>query len=539
MTTEKGLPIMRSLRLLGATATLLLGACQDLEVTNPNNPDRDRSTSQPGDVQTLVASTFTTFWPMTQGNWPGITLAAMADEATSGFADFGILELSSEPRAAFNNTTIYSRRFVAEDPWYILYGVISTNNDALTAIDDGLVIMEGGTDVTPRARAFAKFMQGLAHGYLGLYFDQASISDETMDPATATYPLVPYPEVLAAAVAQLEAAAQLATASSFTIPATGWINGVTLTNTQLAQLANSFIAKFLAYGARTPAERAAVNWAKVITHIDAGITADVAPTAISGILFSDYRRLMARQRTVTPGDFARLDYFLVGPADTSGAFQNWINTPLANRTQFQMRTPDRRVQGPTGPASLGKYFGYHTATIFAADRGLYHRSSYYYWRAGMGTTWENGVQQWMTRAEMNLLKAEALIRLNRAAEAIPLINLTRVANGELPAITTVDGPAQATSCVPRKHNGQCGSLWDALKYEKRIEMTGVEPGVSWYDARGWGTLIAGTMTQMPIPARERETTRSTSYTFGGAPGSAGSAAAPNYNSCPVALPRCS
>jgi len=92
--------------------------------------------------------------------------------------------------------------------------------------------------------------------------------------------------------------------------------------------------------------------------------------------------------------------------------------------------------------------------------------------------------------------------------------------------------------VPRKHSGQCGSLWDALKYEKRVEMTGVEPAVSWYDARGWGTLIEGSMTQMPVPAREREVQLAPVYTFGGAPGQAGSAAAPNYHACPVVLPRC-
>lgn len=528
---------MRASRLLGPVVALLAIGCGDLEVTNPNNPDRDRSTRQPADVQTLIGSSFTTFWPNTQGNWPGITLAAMADEATSGFADFGILDLSSEPRGAFNNSTIYSRRFVSEDPWYSLYGVISNVNDALQAIDDGLVIMEGNVDVTQRARAFGKFMQGLAHGYLGLYFDQASVSDETMDPSTSDYPLVPYSAMIAAAVSQLEAAAQIAGANTFTLPATGFVNGTTISNQDLARLAKSFIAKFLAYSARTPQERAAVDWNKVIASIDAGITADIAPVAIADVIFSDYRRLMARQRTTTPGDFSRLDYFLVGPADTSGAFQNWVSTPLDNRTQFQMRTPDRRVQGPTGPASAGTYFGYNTATIFAASRGLYHRSSYYYKRAGVGDSWQTGLQQWMTVTEMNLLKAEALIRLNRATEAIPLINLSRVANGQLPPITTVDGPPNTGACVPRKHDGRCGSLWDALKYEKRIEMTGVEPGVAWYDARGWGTLIAGTMTQLPIPAREREVTQEPVYTFGGGTGP-GNAAAPNYNACPVALPRC-
>ena len=57
---------------------------------------------------------------------------------------------------------------------------------------------------------------------------------------------------------------------------------------------------------------------------------------------------------------------------------------------------------------------------------------------------------------------------------------TRVANGELPLVT-VDGPPDEPGCVPRKWKGggatlqgQCGSLWDALRYEKRIEMAGVD-----------------------------------------------------------------
>ena len=40
---------------------------------------------------------------------------------------------------------------------------------------------------------------------------------------------------------------------------------------------------------------------------------------------------------------------------------------------------------------------------------------------------------------MDMLKAEALVRLNRATEAIPLINKTRIANGQLPAID-INGP---------------------------------------------------------------------------------------------------
>ena len=98
----------------------------------------------------------------------------------------------------------------------------------------------------------------------------------------------------------------------------------------------------------------------------------------------------------------------------------------------------------------------------------------------------------MLVSEMDLLKAEGLIRLGRAAEAVPLINKTRVANGQLPPVT-VDGPPDEPGCVPRKLNGQCGSLWDALRYEKRIEGLGVSGVIAYFDARGWQTLPANSI----------------------------------------------
>jgi hypothetical protein len=82
----------------------------------------------------------------------------------------------------------------------------------------------------------------------------------------------------------------------------------------------------------------------------------------------------------------------------------------------------------------------------------------------------------------------------------------------------------------------CGSLWDALRWEKRIEGLGIDPNVAFFDARGWGTLVIGTPVHMPIPAREIETLALPPYTFGG--GGVGSAPAPNYDGCPASLSRC-
>jgi hypothetical protein len=101
---------------------------------------------------------------------------------------------------------------------------------------------------------------------------------------------------------------------------------------------------------------------------------------------------------------------------------------------------------------------------------------------------------------------------------------------------TVDGPPDVAGCVPRKLNGDCGSLWDALRYEKGIEGLGVSGVIAYFDARGWQTLPQGTLLHMPMPGAELATLQLPNYTFGGA--GVGSAPAPNPEACPVVLGRC-
>jgi hypothetical protein len=511
-------------------------ACQDLAVTNPNEPDRTRATQQPAAVESFVASSFRTWWPVAgHDDYPAWALSTIAREVTSGFADFGQLELSAEPRSAWNNSPVNARNNVSEEPWYDLYSVVSTVNDALIAIDDGLVITDAAN--TTRSKAFAKFMQGVSYGYLGLYFDKAYVIDETTKLDTITTPeFTPYPEVRDAAIARLDDAIQIAQTSNFTLPADSWLF-TTTSRDQFVRLANSFAARFLAYTPRTRAERAAVNWAEVIRRVDAGIQTDFAPIAQPDILWDDWKRLVARLRTAgRPSDFGRPSYWLVGPADSTNGFVNWAATPVADRVAFQIRSRDRRVQGAGGPATPGKYVGFNQNNIFAASRGTYRYSWYYFLRFGTGTSWQEGAQPAMTVTEMDLLKAEALIRLNRAAEAVPLINKSRVANGQLPPVT-VDGPPNEPGCVPRKLNGQCGSLWDALRYEKGIEMLGVDAVTTYFDRRGWQELAENSILQLPVPGRELGTLRLALYTFGG-PGGESSAPAPDPERCPVTLARC-
>jgi hypothetical protein len=483
-------------------------SCQSLEITNPNLPDRSRATQQPTATESFVSTAFRTWWPVAgHDDYPSWAFSTITWEITSGFADFGQLELSAEPRSAWNNSPVNARRNVNVVPWQGLYRTISAVNDALIAIDSGLIIVD--TARTLRTKAVGKFMQGISHGYLGLYFDKAFVVDENLALDTITTPTFrPYAEVITESIKQLDSA--IATAGA---------------------------ARLLVYSARTRAERAAVDWNEVIRRVDLGIKTDFAPVAATDILWDDWKRLVARLRTAgRPSDFGRPAYWLIGPADSTNGFMNWVNTPVSSRVAFQMRTKDRRIQGAGGPSTPGSYVGYNLNNIFDPSRGTYRFSHYYFLRYGTGTSWQTGPQPAMLVSEMDLLKAEALIRLNRAAEAVPLINKTRVANGQLPPVT-IDGPPNEAGCVPRKLNGQCGSLWDALRYEKSMEGLGVSGVIAYFDARGWQTLPANSIVQLPVPGPELATLQLGNYTFGG-PGGESSAPQPDPERCPVTLPRC-
>jgi hypothetical protein len=515
---------------------LAFTACQDLAITNPNLPDRERATQQPTAAESFVATSFRTWWPAAgHDDYPSWAFSTMAREITSGFADFGQLELSAEPRAAWNNSPISARAAVNESPWNGMYRTISSVNDALIAIDSGLIIVD--TSRTLRTQAVGKFMQGISHGYLGLYFDQAYIVDEKLAVDTITTEVFhPYPDVVAAAIAQLDSAIAVANrATTFTpLPVDSWLFQAT-TRDQFIRLANSFAARFMVYSARTPAERAAVDWAEVIDRIDNGIVIDFRPTAQVSVLFHDWARLVARVRT-NPSDFGRPSYWLLGPADSTGGFMNWVNTPLNDRVAFQIQTTDRRIQATGNPATAGTYVGYNPQNIFDPTRGTYRWSHYFFRRFGTGTTWQSGQVPSMLVSEMNLLKAEALIRLGQAADALPLINLSRAAAG-LPAVT-LDGPPIEQGCVPRQLDGECGSLWDALLHEKKMEGLGVSGVIAFFDARGWQELPENTMLHLPVPGSELEMLARPNYTFGG--GGPGSAPAPVFGACPagVVLARC-
>ena len=522
-------------KIIYALAVLLifgLTGCQDLAVENENSPDRTIALARPGDVEALVAETFTNYWSATQ--WCEAMLwTTIADENSSSWANWGMRDMASEPRIAWDNSSAYNRRQSTERPWFRSYTGISNANDGLQALaraeaersaDDNIYTDEGIN--TDRMRAFAKFNQGLMHGWLALYFDQAFIVDETVDLQNDVLELRPYQDVAAAAIQMLDAAKAIAQNNignpDFTVTADDdWVFGIDVDAELMIKLVNSYVARHLVQVARSAEERAAVNWGEVVSRIDQGIDADFAPIGDDNgdVNEWDCMKFFGSNGTT----WSRADYRTIGPADEAGGFDAWVATPLQDRLVFDISSRDRRIVGDATDLTVdGTDFQYQGNNgPFPAARGTYHYSSHNHKRwQDYNTANANGPMVAMSLAEMNFYRAEALLRTGGSLEDVAaIINETRVGRGQLPAVSAANGagsPSDAQSIADD------ASLWALLKHERRIETFQTAAGLAYYDDRGLGDLVTGTPIHFPLPGKELETLALQNYTFGGVggPGSA-------------------
>ena len=469
-------------------------SCQELAVQNENEPDTERALATPGDVEGLVSSSARRWEVENQKYGLSWTLSTMADENSSSWGNVAMNDMSSEPRKAWDNNSTYSNAWVLEEFWYGMYNVISSCNDGLKAINAGMTIPDPttGSDQTPRTRAFAKLMQGLAHGYLALIFDKAFIFDETVDLETQVLDYSTYDQVMDAALAQLAECANICASNTFTVPSTWW-NGLELSNADMEALAHSYTARFMACVARDETERAAVDWNAVINHADQGITTDFAPVGDWATWWDELKRYSHNPT------WMRADYKTIGPADNSGAYQAWLATPVKDRTYFLIVTDDRRVVGADSATADGTHFRYLGPAAFNPARGSYHFSYYGAWmHADYYNNGGVGPMNIFDVSELDMLKAEGYYRLNQRGEAAALVNLTRVTNGQLPEATAGDA-----------------DLLDKIKYEKRFETFATGCGVAFFDSRGWGDLVSGTPIHFPVPGKELEILQEPIYTWGG------------------------
>jgi len=514
------------MRTLPRALVVLIGvAACDLTATNLNNPDRDRLLRTPGDVEAVVGQLYQNFHNATIGGSneavnPQLLVSGM--ESFSGLGNFDMGVRAAVPRGSPHVPN--GRGNTASAGNLRDFQRLSTTSrsaaDALRRLaSPGFSFGDAARDI--RGKAFAQFGLGLALGHLAMVYDSAAIVGPTDDPE-AIPPLRGYLAVRDAALRWLDSAVATAkadTATFGTLPST-WIKGSSgPTAAGFIRIVRSYRARIRAAVARTPAERAAVDWTAVIDDATNGITGDLSITMDAAgwdvvwvtqhYLFSSWHQMWQ---------------FMVGFADTSGAFDAWLAQPVPNRASFLVVTPDRRFpQGTTRAEQQANSAAPPTGNLYFRNRpgsqdvpGNALGVSYYdYYRfQAFFNAQRIGNYPVMTRAEMNLLAAEGYIRTNKVAQAGALIDVSRVAKGGLPGVTgiadlTTPVPGGA-ACVPRVPqppaftSTACGNILEALKWEKRMETAFIGYGSWYFDGRGWGDLPEGTALNWPVPWQEMD-----------------------------------
>ena len=494
------------------------GCTVDLSVENQNNPDRKKIFNDPSFVEEHLSKAFKEFyWLQSTYSGIGTILSTIADELSSSWGGvIGLFE-SSEPRKAWDNSPSYRNSWALEYTWKDLYESITTANDVLIAIDDGMRFFyiddatSDTTENTERNTAWSRFIQGICYGTLGLIFDKCFIVDEKTDlERWKNIPPSSYKKVIDFAVEKLNQCIKICEENSFTIPDSWAPQGShsPIDENKLIRLCHSYIARFKACEARSVEERNSADWASIKNHAEKGIVENFGVENDGKNWLVDWGlQLMAANP-----DWARIDYRLIGPADTSGAYEAWLATDVQSRNMFDVKSYDRRVHPAGDIYADGKYFFYSKECWFRASRGTYHFSHYNCLKTkdihDTGTGWVTI----FGKPESDLILAEAELRLGNAQAAADLINITRVSIGELPPATTTNIGSVTDE---RKWNG---SLWAMLKYEKGFEIVAENFAIAWRDRVGWGECPSGTLVHFPIPGSELELLGMEIYTFGGVGG---------------------
>ncbi|WP_318343015.1 RagB/SusD family nutrient uptake outer membrane protein [Flagellimonas baculiformis] len=461
---------------------LLIG-CDDfdsnLDVANPENPNDDILATDPIALESTAGTLINNWFQASHSTEsPAFAMATMADVLTCSWGNFGMRDTSSEPRVAFNNESSYGNAALNENFFNSMYSILSDSNTIMLAVNNDIEFEN------PEAvAAIAKFAQAIVIGTLAMTYDKVWLSDEN-GVVNEGVP-VDYMEAMNFAIGKLDEAIALSSGSSFTLPES-WVPGMTISNSYLTSLMNSFGARMLTMNSRNSTERDATNWTKVLEYANNGITSDFEPLADDVVWYDLYKTY-----AVYPG-WGRVDLYVINLMDPS--------TPSywpANATVLPESTSD--------DARLTTDFEYLSSQDFNAARGTYHYSSYRYSRYDdYITLWTTPMPEFVV-SENDMYKAEALLRLGQYDEAADVINAgTRTTRGGLPDIGT--SPEE---------------IADAIHYERLVEFPFTGYGLNFFEMRKENLLQEGTMLHFPVPGTALAAIPAEYYTFGGTTGVAG------------------
>lgn len=515
---------------MGAALAAVTACGNDLNINNINNPDVSRAYATPAGVEGVVGGLGVQL-NNTQRASESINTQAklLAGEQFATVANFGMAARAQIPRGPLSNDLGNDNQTGNRANWDTFS---RTGRSAATAIQaivafkaKGLTMGSAAQDA--RATAFSYMILGEALGFLSMGYDSVAI----VTPLTGILEvpeLSGYKAANTAALAMLDSAIAVASSAAATTGSNGfplpgnWINGqANLSQANFVRLVRSYKARIRAGVARTPAERAAVDWNAVISDATNGITADFMVNIGAG---SGWSATFDTNQSYVTGGWHSLALYYYGMADVSGGYDAWLATPRDSRKGFLVVTPDKRwpqgetraaqqVESPSVALPVGRYFRNRPSGEDVPVTG-WGDSFYDHRRWGViNKASVSGPYAEISKTEIDMLAAEGYIRAGNMAAAAALIDISRLRNG----LPSVGVPASATAaissaadCVPHVPQGPsftsagCSNILEAMKYEKRME-TAFTGYLVWFaDNRGWGDLITGTIVEWPVPYQEMQ-----------------------------------
>jgi hypothetical protein len=515
------------------SASMLVVACQDnpLAVPNTANPDVSKVYGSPKDVEVIISKTFQQLWNAQQANTGiGVQTMVMSFESHSGLANFGLGARAAIPRGVISNALGNANQTENFQDYDGLQRNARSAANGIAAINSfkaaGNTMGSNARDA--RAKAFGFFSLGYALGNVALIYDSAAIilpstpTDEIPPLSAAADVMAKALEMLDSAIAITASPAATDGSNGFPIPKEWMSAPADVSADRFRQIARSYKARFRANVARTPQQRGAVNWDAVIADAEGGITTDLIVNADASTGWA----LGWRNQLAVDVTWSQMTPMILGMADSTGAYDAWLATPLNARTPFLLRTADKRFpsgdtraaqQAVTGtgrggtPAGSILYFRNRTEGDGAAEPwGNWYYDNWRFW--GARAAGGNGPVIAFEASEVDLLAAEGYYRKGNLAKTTQLIDKSRVPAG-LPALTgavaslTSQVPG-GNACVPRVPqppsftSTACGTVFEALKWEKRVETSFTGYAQWWLDSRGWGDLVEGTALEWAVPWQE-------------------------------------
>lgn len=548
---------MRNIYTICGLVALLGGiACdQPLVADNENQPDRARALARAADVETFIANSYNSVFNGTIGGsndalQPGFLV--MGFESYSGNSNFNMATRGQIPRSFVDNNRGNQAETLQLRDWTFGHRAARSSAIGLARINAGVSFASAPRD--ERNRAFAWFVMGAGLGNLALAYDSVSVIRWDDPPSQDHFPLEHYSAAMQRALAYLDTAiltAQNAPAGAdgFPLPvlflngATGGFAGGAVSQADFIRFIRSHKARFRASVARDPTERAAVDWNAVIADVQNGITRDYQ---LNGNPAGGWSVIWPLQHYLFQS-WHQMWGLIVGMADTSGGYNTWLGLSDAAKVPFVVQTPDRRFPAGASRATqnanspvvppAGLYFrnrppGADVLTTNTLANSFY---DHYRFQAFFNAT-RIGSYPVMTRAEMNGLIAEGAVRTGQWALAAQFIDSSRVRNN-LPAVagiadltTPVPGGAACVPKVPAPPSytsAACGNIFEAMKWEYRMETAFTGYGNWYFAGRGWGDLPEGTPVHFPVPYQEMDVRVQPFYNIGGA-GLPGGAARGTY-----------